>query len=133
MILMMQFTMFKRHDLNAPINVTPHHPQHGVRWGNVGICTCGFYNAPGVGERLACKSPTFPPLGPYWCIVQTEKTMLHVRISMFTEKTNVSNAPPLGQQTAGKSPHNPLPYPVLGEVGRDNDRRIKLHQNTAMS
>ena len=50
----------------APINVTPHHPQHGARWGNMGICACGFYNAPGVGERLACKSPTYPPLIPYW-------------------------------------------------------------------
>ena len=44
----------------APINVTPHHPQHGARWGNVGICTRGFYNAPGVGERLACNPPTYP-------------------------------------------------------------------------
>ena len=49
---------------NAPINVTPHHPQHGARWGNVGICACVFYNAPGVGERLACKSPTYPHLAP---------------------------------------------------------------------
>ena len=40
------------------------------------------------------------------------------------KNTNVSNAPPLGQQTADKSPHNPLPYPLLGVVGRDNDRRI---------
>ena len=37
---------------------------------------------------------------------------------------NVSNAPPLGQQTAEKSPRNPPPYPVLGVVGCDNDRRI---------
>ena len=34
----------------------------------------------------------------------------------------VSNAPPLGQQTARKSPRNPPPYPVLGVVGRDNRR-----------
>ena len=32
--------------------------------------------------------------------------------------------PTLGQQTADKSPRNPPPYPVLGVVGRDNDRRI---------
>ena len=43
---------------------------------------------------------------------------------VLLKNTIVSNVPPLGQQTACKSPRNPPPYPVLGVVGRDNDRRI---------
>ena len=41
---------------------------------------------PRVGERLACKSLTYPLLGPYCCTVQTENTMLHDWICLFTEK-----------------------------------------------
>ena len=57
-------------------------------------------------------------------------TMLHVSWHSLVLVLNVSNAPPLGQQTADKSPRNPPPYPVLGVVGRDNDRRITRTQKS---
>ena len=52
------------------------------------------------------------------------KTLCYMYLGILVLVLNVSNAPPLGQQTADKSPRNPPPYPVLGVVGRDNDRRI---------
>ena len=44
----------------------------------------------------------------------------HYATCILVNVLNMSNAPPLGQQTACKSPHPA----VLGVVRRDNDRRI---------
>ena len=54
------------------------------------------------------------------------KTLCYMYLGILVLVLNVSNAPPLGQQTADKSPRNPPPYPVLGVVGRDS-REVKIH------
>ena len=51
------------------------------------------------GMQMSC----IPPSGLTWCTVQTDNTMLHVRISMFT---NVSiNVPTYTTFSLGKSTH----------------------------
>ena len=119
-----------------PINVTPHHPHHGVRWGRFALA--GFTMPQGWGSDLHANLLHIPHLAPTGAQSKQRKLCYMSRklcymsrklcyMSTFCcllKNTNVSNAPPLGQQTADKSPHNPLPYPVLGVVGRDNDRRI---------
>ena len=62
------------------------------------------------GERLAYKSPTYPhlaPTGDHSPNREHYATCLHLYVLL--KNTNLSNVPPLGQQTAGKSPHGDLP------------------------
>ena len=44
----------------APVNVKPHLPQVGQRWGLVGICKVELLNAPPLGTMLLDKSPANP-------------------------------------------------------------------------
>jgi len=49
---------------NAPINVMPHYPRYGMRWGKVGICIPVNNNSPPTGEVLAIQTPTYPNISP---------------------------------------------------------------------
>ena len=66
-----------------------------------------------------------PHLAPTGAQSKQRKLCYMSAFLCLLKKTKVSNAPPLGQQTAARGVgHNPLPYPMLGVVGRDNYRRI---------
>ena len=45
----------------APINVKPHLPQVGQRWGLLRICKCENANSPSLGTTLSYESPTNYP------------------------------------------------------------------------
>ena len=69
-VLLVRQWIFKEESLcvnttsNAPINVMPHYPRYGLRWGKVGICTPENYNSPSTGEVLAIQTPTYPDKSP---------------------------------------------------------------------
>ena len=48
----------------APINVMPHYPPYGHRWGKVGICHCHGYQPPTPGDDILRQTPTSPHLAP---------------------------------------------------------------------
>ena len=90
--------------------------------GEVGICACGFfYNAPGIGSDWHANPlhiPYLSPTGDHSPNREHFATCPHTYVLL--KNTNVSNAPPLWQQTACKSPR----IPTLPRVGHDNDWRI---------
>ena len=91
-----------------------------------GFALAGFTMPQGWGSDWHANPLHIPHLAPTGAQSKQRKLCYMSAFCCLLKNTNVSNAPPLGQQTADKSPHNPLPYPVLGVVGRDNDRHITL-------
>ena len=78
--------------------------------GEVGQCGdlhSWFLQCPRGGGATGMQIPYISPL----------KTLCYMYLGILVLVLNVSNAPPLGQQTADKSPRNPPPYPCWGWWG----------------
>ena len=82
---------------------TPNTGRGGAMWGFALV----VFTMPQGWGATGMQTPYISPL----------KTLCYMYLGILVLVLNVSNAPPLGQQTADKSPRNPHPTPCWGWWG----------------